>query len=76
MIEVLIPKMMVWKLYLLSNMAFLGIHVKFCGCTRKKPNIRDLGSELVHPKMDPTEIDMGLTKLFGEGQTEHGTINS
>ena len=67
---------MVWKLYLLSNMAFLGIHVKFWGCTRKKPSIRDLGSELVHPKMDSTEIDMGLTKLFGEGQTKHGRIKS
>ena len=47
-------------------MAFLGIHVKFPGCTRKKPSIRDLGSELVHPKMD----SKGLTKLLGEGQTK------
>ena len=31
----LIPKMMVFKMYLLSNMDILGIHVIFRGCRKK-----------------------------------------
>ncbi len=46
-----IPKMIVWKMYLLLNMAIFGIYVKVLGCTKKLPTSTGLG-QLGPPRVD------------------------